>query len=171
MPPGCRMRDQSRWGEPGASEREALRATQREWASRPTHKQIAEAVVQRVAQVPAGAGIVDLQPMIEPVRVGGADSAVPRNLVRKVERALEAPIEELIERGVVPSSEVLAQFLPQITSHVAAGALDDPVLRDLYARIDAAFRRRRSLLLLRTAGRLAAAVCSRARGDRRDPCR
>lgn len=143
-------RSVTRWGEPGSTEREALRAKQREWASRPTHKQIAEAVVQRVAQVPADSGIADLEPMIDPVSVGQADTAtpVPRNLTRKVERALEAPIEELIERGVVPSSEVLAQVLPQITSHVAAGAFDDPVLRDLYARLYAAFRRRRSLLLL-----------------------
>jgi hypothetical protein len=74
--------------------------------------------------------------------------AVPDSFVRKVERALEAPIEELIERRVVPSSEVLADVLPQITSHVAAGAFDDPKLRDLYARIYAAFRQRRSLLLL-----------------------
>jgi hypothetical protein len=143
-------RSVARWGEPGSTERESLRATQREWASRPTHRRIAEALARRVAQVPADAGIADLEPMIEPVPLGAADTAepVPRSLARKVERALEAPIEELIERGVVPSSEVLAQVLPQITSHVAAAAFDDPVLRDLYARIYAAFRRRRSPLLL-----------------------
>ena len=73
---------------------------------------------------------------------------VPDSFVRKVERALEAPIEQLIERRVVSSSEVLAEVLPQITSHVAAGVFGDPTLRELYARIYAAFRHRRSLLLL-----------------------
>lgn len=140
-------RSVARWGEPGSAKREALRAVQREWASRPTHKQVAEAVVQRVAAVPAHAGIGDLDPIIEPVPLDGVAAAVPPSLARKIERALEAPIEELIERRVVPSSEVLAQVLPQITSHVASGAFDDSPLRDLYARIYTAFRRRRSLLL------------------------
>ncbi|MBW3556742.1 MAG: hypothetical protein KY454_07365 [Actinobacteria bacterium] len=142
-------RSVERWGEPGSHERESLRTKQREWASRPTHKQVAQVVVDRVAQVPADAGIGDLTPILEPVHLGtNATAEVPSNVARKIERALEAPIEELIERRVVPSSEVLAQVLPQITSHVAAGAFDDSILRDLYARIYAAFRRRRSLLLL-----------------------
>lgn len=143
-------RSVERWGEPGTDEREDLRAKQREWASRPTHKQLAAAVLDRVTRVPTDAGIGDLTPILEPVPVGEgtATTEVPPSVSRKIERALEAPIEELIERRIVPSSEVLAQVLPQITSHVAAGAFDDPVLRDLYARVYTAFRRRRSLLLL-----------------------
>ena len=137
-----------RWGEPGSPERERLRATQRERASRPTHKQLAEAVVGRMTQLPPDAGIADLRPLTEPVSLDGSPAPVPSSVARKIERALEAPIEELIERRVVPSSEVLAQVLPQITSHIAAGAFDDPTVRDLYARIYAAFRRRRSLLLV-----------------------
>jgi len=73
---------------------------------------------------------------------------IPDSLAHKVERALEAPIEELVGRRVIPSSEVLARVLPQISSHVASGAFTDPELRELFARIYAAFRRRRSLLLL-----------------------
>lgn len=43
---------------------------------------------------------------------------------------------------------MLARVLPQISSHVAAATFADPTLRELYAKVYAAFRRRRSLLLL-----------------------
>ncbi len=121
------------------------------WASNPTHQQIASVLTERLSSLPGDAGIADVETILEPVSLGtdtGAAVAVPYTLVRKVERALEAPIEELVERAVIPSSEVIAQVLPQITAHVASGAFRDPVLRELYARIYAAFRRRRSLLLL-----------------------
>jgi hypothetical protein len=140
-----------RWGEPGSAELEAVRATQRAWAARPTHMQVALGVAERLSPLPADSGIADLEAALEPVDVDqteGAPTPVPYALARKVERALEAPIEELVERGVIPSSEVLAQVLPQISSHVASGAFQDPTLRELYARVYAAFRRRRSLLLL-----------------------
>ncbi|HEX2700130.1 MAG TPA: hypothetical protein VHM89_08015, partial [Acidimicrobiales bacterium] len=144
-------RSVARWGDPASLQRAALRSKQNEWASRPTHKQVADVLVERLAAVPQNAGIADLEPFVVPVHVSDPterDLSVPDSFVRKVERALEAPIEELIERRVVPSSEVLADVLPQITSHVAAGAFDDAKLRELYARIYAAFRHRRSLLLL-----------------------
>ena len=144
-------RSVARWGGPGSEDVAALRARQSEWAARPTNKQVADQLVERLATVPQNTGIADLEPVVAPVHLSAPTErqvAVPDSFVRKVERALEAPIEELIERRVVPSSEVLADVLPQITSHVAAGAFDDPKLRDLYARIYAAFRHRRSLLLL-----------------------
>lgn len=144
-------RSVARWGEPASQERTALRTKQSEWASRPTHKHVADLLVARLAAVPQNAGIADLEPVVAPVHISEPierEVPVPDSFVRKVERALEAPIEKLIERRVVPSSEVLADVLPQITSHVAAGAFDDAKLRELYARIYAAFRHRRSLLLL-----------------------
>ncbi len=144
-------RSVARWGEPTSEQRTALRATQHEWASRPTHKQVADVLVERLTSIPQNGGITDLDPILAPVHVDTPirqEVEVPDSLVRKVERGLEAPIEDLIERRVVPSSEVLAEVLPQITSHVAAGAFQDPKLRELYSRIYAAFRHRRSLLLL-----------------------
>jgi hypothetical protein len=73
---------------------------------------------------------------------------VPPSLARKVERALEAPIAELIDLGVIGSAEVLAIVVPQISSQVAAAAIQDRELQALYGAIYQAFRRRRSLLLL-----------------------
>lgn len=140
----------ARWGEPGSSRREQLREQQSEWASRPTRQQLAGVLVSRLARLPADGGIAQLEPILDPAAPEDArtPSPIPDSLAHKVERALEAPIEELVERRVIPSSEVLARVLPQISSHVASGAFTDPELRELFARIYAAFRRRRSLLLL-----------------------
>jgi hypothetical protein len=141
----------ARWGEPRSSERDRIRDAQRAWVSRPTHKQLASIVCERLAPAAPDSGIADLEPVLEPITLdagGEGATSIPHSLTRKVERALEAPIEELVERGIIPSSEVLALVLPQISSHVASGAFEDASLRELYARIYAAFRRRRSLLLL-----------------------
>ena len=143
------QRTLDRWGAPGSANRELIRETQLGWASRPTHKQLASVLCERLAPAAPDSGIADLEPILEPIALEETGEAtVPYSLVRKVERALEAPIEELVERGIIPSTEVLAQVLPQISSHVAAGAFEDTSLRELYTRIYAAFRRRRSLLLL-----------------------
>jgi hypothetical protein len=141
----------ARWGKPGSAEREAVRARQRAWASRPTHKELASVVIERLSGRPPDAGIAELEPILDPIPIGddrGGSAPVPYSLTRKVERALEAPIDELVERGIIPSGEVLAKVLPQISAHIAAVAIPDPALRELYARTYAAFRRRRSLLLL-----------------------
>ncbi|WP_217369433.1 hypothetical protein [Nonomuraea antri] len=74
--------------------------------------------------------------------------AIPAHLLAKVARALEAPVDELVARGVITSGESLAEVLPQITAQVLAADFDDDRLAGLYAQTYGAFRRRRSLLLL-----------------------
>jgi hypothetical protein len=49
---------------------------------------------------------------------------------------------------VVPSAEVLAELLPQMTAQTVAAGVDDPALCRLFVSIYGAFRRRRTLLLL-----------------------
>jgi hypothetical protein len=49
---------------------------------------------------------------------------------------------------VIRSGDVLARVLPQVTAQHLAAGIADPVAAALYARTYAAFRRRRSLLLL-----------------------
>lgn len=143
-------RSVDRWRAPGSAQRTRLRADQAALADRPTFKQIAASVADRLRPLPDDAGLVDLDSILAPVEIQPAVTliALPTTIVRKVERALEAPIEELVERQIIPSSEVLARVLPQISSHVVSAAFDDDELRDLYARTYAAFRRQRSLLLL-----------------------
>jgi hypothetical protein len=61
---------------------------------------------------------------------------------------VEAPVAELVERGIIGSAEMLAGVLPQVTAQVLAADFADPGLRELYRQAYAAFRQRRSLLLL-----------------------
>jgi len=144
-----------RHGAPG-SEQFAQRQRERERiASRPSHHQLESVLLSRLEKFPEGAGIANLDSVVSPVAddesvqfkiPGGAE--IPKSLVLKVRRCWDAPIEQLIEKGVVPSADVLAQVLPQITSQVRAAAIADRDLRQLYGAIYSAFRRRRSLLLL-----------------------
>jgi hypothetical protein len=77
-----------------------------------------------------------------------AGQPIPDRLVKKLRRSLAAPLPVLIEMGVIPSGEVLARVVPQITAQVRAAGITDADLRRLYGAIYTAFRRRRSLLLL-----------------------
>lgn len=140
-------------GELGSDRRAQLRRTQAEVAARPAFALVSRVVADRIAAYPADGGLPSLDGLDVEVREGEhpevlAGTPIPAHMLAKAERALEAPIEQLVERGVIGSGEVLAIVLPQITAQVVAAGIDDPVLRDLFAQIYAAFRRRRSLLLL-----------------------
>jgi hypothetical protein len=110
-------------------------------------------VAARLDRLPADEGLESLDPITVESRDAEArgvpaGAPVPASVVRKVERALLAPVEELVDRGIIGSGEVLARVLPQITARYVSGRLDDPVAEGLHARTYEAFRRRRSLLLL-----------------------
>lgn len=137
-----------RWGDPDSPELSDLRARQAMQGAAPTHRAIAAEVTQRMGAIPAGSGITNLDEILAPVTVGDTTVEVPPNLVRKTARALDAPIETLVEQQVIGAAEVLAQVLPQVSSQVAAAGMESRSLQRLYAAIYRAFRRRRSLLLL-----------------------
>ncbi|MEQ0559824.1 hypothetical protein ABJI51_12125 [Amycolatopsis sp. NEAU-NG30] len=126
-------------GEPGSPRRAALRAVQAEVAARPAHAELAAVLAGRLDAYPADGGLPALDPLVEDV---------PAHLAAKAARALEAPVEELVARGVIPSGDVLAAVLPQITAQLLAANIEDEQLAALYAQTYAAFRRRRGLLLL-----------------------
>ncbi|MBB5787526.1 hypothetical protein [Jiangella mangrovi] len=143
-------------GAPGSERRAALRAVQAAVAVRPTHAAIAQVLADRLEPFPADGGLPSVDAVAHELTAGearavGPDAAgqpVPPRLVSKVERALEAPVDVLVERGVIGSGEVLATVLPQVTSQLLAANIDDAALRQLYTQAYAAFRRRRGLLLL-----------------------
>lgn len=140
-------------GAPGTERRASLRSTQAVIAASPTHADLALLVAGRLDRFPADGGLPSLDPVLEDVAENEqplipAGTVVPGHVRHKVERALEAPIEELVARGVIPSGEVLARVLPQISAQLLASEIDDPELSSVYAQTYAAFRRRRSLLLL-----------------------
>ncbi|WP_206784683.1 hypothetical protein [Amycolatopsis sp. MtRt-6] len=129
-------------GEAGSERRAALRAGQAVVAARPTHAELAAVLAGRLDAYPGDGGL----PALDPITEAGAD--VPAHLVAKVARALEAPAEDLVARGVITSGDVLAAVLPQITAQLMAANVEDERLAALYAQTYAAFRRRRGLLLL-----------------------
>jgi hypothetical protein len=142
-------------GEPGSARRRSTREAQARAAALPSNKQMSAVVVDRLRRNPADAGIPSLDAVAAPLdaeesaRTGGAEGmAIPAALVKKAERCLEAPVDELVERGVIPSADVLAMLLPEVTAQVAAQDFADPELRRLYGALYAAFRKRRSLLLV-----------------------
>jgi hypothetical protein len=82
-------------------------------------------VARRLDRYPADGGLPSLDPVTAAVSEedGVGDGApvgtpIPEHLQRKAARALEAPPDELIRRGVITSADVLAAVLPQLTSRL-----------------------------------------------------
>ncbi|MEO0824652.1 MAG: hypothetical protein AAFX95_01155 [Cyanobacteria bacterium J06639_16] len=142
-------------GVPGSPQCSAVRERQAQQVKAPTFQEIAEIVIRRLAAYPLKDGLDDIRPVVQPVMDAEArqwrveaGTSVARSLQRKVERCLRETVEVLVERGLITSGETLARVLPQITSEIRAAGVTEPTLRQLYASLYRAFRRRRSLLLL-----------------------
>ncbi|MGZ0146370.1 hypothetical protein ACXJJ3_04815 [Kribbella sp. WER1] len=137
-------------GAPGSADREALRTTQRAVAAQPAYATLAHVLSARLDAFPRTGGLPELAPIAVPVDCtespAASGVAIPDHLLAKAARALEAPIGELVERGVIGSGEVLAEVLPQVTAQLLAANIRDPALASVYARTYAAFRRRCLLL-------------------------
>lgn len=145
----------TRHGAAGSQHRDTLRATQHMIANAPTYAALARVLARRLDRYPADAGVPTLDSIAADVAEDDKSvndtptgTPIPQHLLHKAARALEAPVDELVSRGVIGSSEVLAIVLPQLTSRLTAASIDDPVLASLYEQTYTAFRRRRSLLLL-----------------------
>ena len=148
----------------------------------PPHAAVAALLADRLDRFPTDGGIGALEPVVAEVVEGEsaaipAGTAVPAHLAAKTARALEAPVDELVARGVIRSAELLAAVLPQITAGIMAADIADPrAERGSTGQTYAAFRRRRSLLLLDLASQVrfeelpwagAGAAAHRQRGRRR----
>ncbi|HYS39832.1 MAG TPA: hypothetical protein VEO01_29810 [Pseudonocardiaceae bacterium] len=171
----------ARHGAPASEGRAAVRAAQAVTATAPTNVGLAEVLARRLDRYPPDGGLPTIDPIAAKVSEQDAmdeeipyGTPVPERLVHKAARALEAPADELIQRGVITSGETLAIVLPQLTSRLAAASIDDPVLAGLYEQTYTAFRRRRGLLLLNLAHQVrfeelpwvsALAPCRSARPD------
>ncbi|MEU6586725.1 hypothetical protein [Nocardia sp. NPDC046763] len=143
----------ARHGEPGSAARQSARAEQAAAIAAPLYTDFAGVLVTRIERFPADGGLPSLDPVTTPIgaddRVAIADgTAIPQHLQDKAIRALEAPADELVRRGIIGSGEVLAAVLPQLTSRLLAADIADPVAASLYEQLYTAFRQRRSLLLL-----------------------
>jgi hypothetical protein len=145
----------TRRGVPGSDAHRRLRARQAQDASGPTRKGLASVLAERLRSLPADGGIGEakLEGLLDPVAPeearGGAPAGarVPGPLAAVVSRSLEAPLEALVERRVIKSSESLARLVPPVSALAWGTSVTDPDLRRAYTAIYGAFRRRRSLLL------------------------
>jgi hypothetical protein len=144
-----------RRGAPGTPRHTALRARQAADAARPTHHALAQVVARRLSGLPQNTGTPDAEALTGPVtaaehRATGVPegAAIPEGVARAVRGTLTATPGTLVERGVVPSAEVLAQVIPQLVAPATAAAYPDPALRRLITAASTAFRNRRSVLLL-----------------------
>ncbi|MCC5477121.1 hypothetical protein [Streptomyces barringtoniae] len=144
-----------RRGRPGSPEHTALRREQAAQCALPSHRALARVVLGRLSALPQDGGVTETAPAVAPVsaeeaaKTGVPEGAeIPPAVRRPVEAALSAPVGTLVERGVVPSAEVLAELVPQLVAATTAAAHPEPALRTLAAANYRAFRNRRSLLLL-----------------------
>ncbi|KQX54712.1 MULTISPECIES: hypothetical protein [unclassified Streptomyces] len=142
-------------GLPGSERHTAVRSAQAAQAALPSHQDLAHLVAHRMSGLPQDTGAADVTALVAPVteaeqRRSGlpAGTAVPPAIRRVVEGARSAPLHTLVELGVLPSAEVLAELVPQLVAAETAGAYRDAPLRALAAANYRAFRTRRSVLLL-----------------------
>lgn len=142
-------------GLPHSARLRELRAAQAQRAALPTRRERALLVAERLRTYPRDGGLPELDAALQPIteaeaarRGYPAGQALPVALRGRLMRCLDAPLEELVAKRAIPSGEVLARVVPQMTAQVGAAGIADPELRRLYRAVYHAFRRRRSLLLL-----------------------
>jgi len=144
-----------RRGRPGSPEHAALRGRQVVNAAVPGHHLLAKLVVGRLSGLPPDRGVDSIDDLVAPVTVTEAavsglpvGTPMPPSVRRALRRAIESTVDDLLERGLVPSAEVLARLVPQIAAATSAAGYPDQAAHWLVAQSYLAFRTRRSLLLL-----------------------
>lgn len=149
-------------GLPGDPSLAALRRTEIARVSSRGPADLAPVLAARLTGHPEGGGITDTAPLLAPVtadesRRFGVPQGMPftdasaapwrEGFGAMLERAHAAPIEVLLDRGIIGSSEVLATVIPQLTGSAIAVSTADADLGRLLATGYRSFRGRRSLLL------------------------
>ena len=136
-------------GAPGSAKLSETRSMQARIAAQPSYHRLAQMLADRIAAYESDEGVPDIDVRIARLeQEGDAGISLPPSLTAKALRCLEAPIETLVARGIVTSSESVALLLPHLTAQLRAGGIDQVEVRRLYECVYSAFRRRRSLLLL-----------------------
>lgn len=141
-------------GVPGTDTHRALRTSQ---VAGPSHARLAKVLAERLmALAEPGDGLTRAAAATATLPVTAAEqcetvpagTCMPTHLTARLAAVEEAPLANLLERGLLGSGEVLAALIPQLTGSGFATRFTDPSARALYATSYRAFRRRRSLLLL-----------------------
>lgn len=142
------------YGAPGSEALVTRRAAELRAVAAPLHLPLRRALVARLRALPREGGLA-IEPITAPIDDAEAarfqvpsGTAMPPYLTAKVARSWDAPLDTLIDHGVIPSAEELARVVQQVTAQVAAQAFAEPTARALYVALYAAFRSRRGLLLV-----------------------
>lgn len=141
-------------GAPGSATCADARTRQARAVSAPLHYLVAQLALARLRPFTGNEGLDDVVALAAPVIAAEATAEVPtgttipEGVVRKLRRSSRDSIEGLLAAGIVPSPDVLASLLPQVTAELRSAGISDPKLRSVYTAVYRAFRRRRSLLLL-----------------------
>lgn len=138
----------TRYGAPGSSRHTATRQAQAAEADRPSHALLARALATALGDAEDDAGTPDIEAILDRI------PNLPEHLQQRGLEVLEAPLAELIDRGLIGSSETIARLVPGITAQVRAAQINDPGLSRLYHDLYLAFRKRRSLLLTELGGQV-----------------
>jgi hypothetical protein len=142
-------------GAPGSDGLVATRAAQARNAALPSHHELARILADRIGASNGDGGVPKIDEKLVPLTPAEADTVgvepgtpLPPSLADTALQCLEAPIDTLIARDIVRSSEGVAILLPHLTAQIRAAGIAAPELRRLYEALYRAFRQRRSLLLL-----------------------
>jgi hypothetical protein len=146
-------------GGPGSVRNDERRRRQAHQAATPGTETLAAVAAARLVGVSSDEGLPEPDAYLGPVTADEAGRhgvpaghPMPRAVCQRLRRCREGAVADLVEAGLIPSSEVLARVLPQVSAGVRAAAFADPELRRLYGAVYVAFRTRRSLLLLNLEG-------------------
>lgn len=145
--------DRSR-GLPDTERCRALRAQQAANAARPARHELAKVLAQRLDGYERDDGLTAPEALLGAITTDEArrfdvlpGAAFVPSLVTLIRRSEVGSLEQLIARGQVPSSEVLAGLIPAISAATFVEPLEDVALQRLIMATYLAFRRRRSVLL------------------------
>jgi hypothetical protein len=73
---------------------------------------------------------------------------MPASMRSKIDRLRIGTVSDLLESGIITSSEVIGHLIPSLVAQTTTMCIDDITLRRLYYALKIAFSKRRSLLLL-----------------------
>ena len=147
-------------GLPGSDRANRLRSLQAPLANRLTTREQAQIIIRRLAHVDQDEALTDVDAILQPlttneitelhVPIVDTDSAqtIRPTLAEKLLRSKRGTLDQLMALGVIPSAEVLATLIPQMTGGIRSADIKEVELGDLYVAVYTAFRKRRSLLLL-----------------------
>jgi hypothetical protein len=142
-------------GVPGSATLAAIRDEQAGIIAQPAHAALAKVAASRLSTLDPQLGISEPHAYVHSVTEAEGEAAgipsgtaMPPAVTRILARSRSAPIEVLIDSGVVPSAEVLSALVPAISAEVVSRSYSDAALSHVLAANYRAFRARRSLLLL-----------------------